>query len=471
MLGVAGRLNHVFRPVILISFFNFESIMSEQNGRTVALYTLGCRLNQYETDAIREQFVTRGFKVVPYSHEADVYVVNTCTVTAHADYRGRQMLRRAIRKSPGATVVATGCYAQTSAEKLLDIEGVDLVLGNAEKGKVVDYVLDRLPDSLPEAHVTRRSDLSTFDNRMDAHSFEGRTRATLRVQDGCDQFCTFCIIPWARGRHRSRPLDQVVSQARTLLERGFKEVILTGVHIGEYGTDLDEDITLTETIRTLVEIPDLPRLRLSSIWPTAITDEMMDMKENPQNPLCRYLHLAVQHGSDDILKKMRRTYTTGTVENLLDTLVTRMPDFGVGTDIMVGFPGETDDHFNAMRGWLEAMPFAYLHVFSYSRREKTRAASYPDQVHPDVITERSKILRDLSKTKSKQFGERFLGKTVRVLVEDRDATGRLTGHTDQHLKVYVPGEDHLTNTLIDVVVDEVTEDGVLALPASVCQNE
>ncbi|SVA93983.1 uncharacterized protein METZ01_LOCUS146837, partial [marine metagenome] len=439
-----------------ISFFIFGSIMSEQNGRTVALYTLGCRLNQYETDAIREQFVTRGFKVVPYSQEADVYVVNTCTVTAHADYRGRQMLRRAIRKSPNATVVATGCYAQTSAEKLLGIEGIDLVLGNAEKGKVVDYVLDRLPDGLPEAHVTRRSDLSAFDTRMDAHSFDGRTRATLRVQDGCDQFCTFCIIPWARGRHRSRPLYQVVSQARTLLERGFKEIILTGVHIGDYGTDLDEDITLTDTIRSLVEIPDSPRLRLSSIWPTAITDEMMDMMEDPENPLCRYLHLAVQHGTDDILERMRRTYTTGMVENLLDTLVSRMADFGIGTDIMVGFPGETDKHFNAMHDWLQAMPFAYLHVFSYSRREKTRAASYPNQVHPDVITERSRILRNLSKEKSRQFSERFIGKTVRVLVEDRDATGRLTGHTDPHLKVYIPGEDDLTNTLLDVTVDEVT---------------
>ena len=434
------------------------------NNPTVALYTLGCRLNQYETDAIREQFVTRGFDVVPYSEIADVYVVNTCTVTANADYRGRQKLRRAIRSAPDATVVATGCYAQTSAEKLLEIDGIDLVLGNAEKGKIVDYVLEKLPASPPEMHVSRRSELDSFDNRMDAHSFEGRTRATLRIQDGCDQFCSFCIIPWARGRHRSRPIEQVLDQSRSLLDGGFKEVILTGVHIGEYGTDLDVDITLTDVLKDLVAIRRIPRLRLSSIWPTAITDAMIEMMADPSNPLCRYLHLAVQHGHDEILDLMKRTYTTGMVENLLTKLANLMPDIGLGTDIMVGFPGETDAHFNAMYSWLESMPFSYLHVFSYSRRDKTVAAKFPGQVHPDAIKERSKALRDLSVHLSRQYSTHQLGRKVRVLVEGRDATGRLTGHTDPHLKVHLPGDDDLINTFVEAEVNETAEDGVLALP-------
>lgn len=435
------------------------------NKPTVALYTLGCRLNQYETDAIREQFVMRGFDVVPYSDSADVYVVNTCTVTANADYRGRQMLRRAIRSAPDATVVATGCYAQTSAEKLLEIDGIDLVIGNAEKGKIVDYVLEKLPESPSEVHVSRRSELDSFDNQMDAHSFEGRTRATLRIQDGCDQFCSFCIIPWARGRHRSRPIEQILKQTTSLLDSGFKEVILTGVHIGEYGTDLDVDITLTDVLQNLTADRDIPRLRLSSIWPTAISDPMIDMMADPSNPLCRYLHLAVQHGHDDILDLMKRTYTTGMVENLLSRLVALMPDIGIGTDIMVGFPGETDAHFNAMYSWLESMPFSYLHVFSYSRRDKTVAAKFPGQVHPAAIKERSRALRDLSMQLGLKYRTRQLGRKVTVLVEGRDATGRLTGHTDPHLKVYLPGDDNLINAFVEVELDETTLDGVLAVPS------
>ena len=442
--------------------------MTTHHTPMVAFYTLGCRLNQYETEAIREQFVSQGFSVVPFSEPADVYVVNTCTVTAHADYRARQMLRRAIRQSPHATVVATGCYAQTNARALLDIEGVNLVLGNAEKGNLVDYVLSHIPDSPPSAHVTRRAQLDHFDERLDAQSFDGRTRAILKIQDGCDQFCSFCIIPWARGRHRSRPLDQVVAHTRDLLTAGYKEIVLTGVHMAEYGVDLKGTAKLTDGIRMLLDIPELPRLRLSSIWPTAISSEMIDLMAGASPRLCAYLHLAVQHGHDTILERMRRTYTTNEVRQLLERLIDAMPHIGLGTDIMVGFPGETEVQFDEMYHWLEEMPFSYFHVFSYSRREKTQAASLPDQVHPDIISERSAQLRHLSKVKSECFHRRFIGQQVEVLVEGRDDTGRVSGLTEHYVKVHLPGDNRLENSFVTVQVEEADAEGVQGIPVDSC---
>lgn len=438
--------------------------MKDGHPSTVALYTLGCRLNQYETEAIREQFVAHGFTVVPFTEPADVYVVNTCTVTAHADYKARQALRRAIRQAPEAMVVATGCYAQTNADALRDVEGVDLILGNAEKGDLVDYVLRHTQDMPPEVQVTRRSQLDFFDDRLEARSFDGHTRANLKIQDGCDQFCTFCIIPWARGRHRSRPLDQVVKHTRQLITEGYKEIVLTGVHMAEYGSDLQAAVNLKDVIRHLLDLPDLPRLRLSSVWPTVIDDEMIALMAEAAPRFCPYYHLAVQHGHDTILERMRRTYTTAEVADRLERLVTRIPDMGIGTDIMVGFPGETDEQFEGMYRWLDSMPFTYFHVFSYSRREKTRAASFPDQVHPDVMNERSRRLRRLSEAKSLAFHKRFIGRSVTALVEGRDDTGRMAGLTEHYIKVHLPGNEGLENTFVRVKIEEAEASGMRGIP-------
>ncbi len=388
---------------------------------TVALHTLGCRLNQYETEAIREQFVSRGFRVVPFDGPADVYVVNTCTVTNQADARARQALRRAVRttgRPPASIVVATGCYAQTNPGQLMEIEGVDLVLGNVEKGNLVDHVLSMGAGDPPASRVTRRAEMARFDERLDVSAFESRTRAMLKIQDGCDQFCSFCIIPWARGRHRSLPPDAVMRQVQTLVDRGYAEIVLTGVHLGEYGTDLPTPVTLNEVVRQILERTTLPRLRLSSIWPTAVDRELIDLIGDHAPRLCRYTHLAVQHGDDHLLGAMRRTYTAGQAEEVVERLVDAVPDICIGADVMVGFPGETDASFQRMYDWLDRQPYAYFHVFSYSRRDHTRAARMPDQVPPSTARERSRLLRTLSDRKSADYNRRFMGRELTVLVED-----------------------------------------------------
>lgn len=436
--------------------------MSNARSPTVALYTLGCRLNQYETEAIREQFQARGYRVVPFGERADVYVVNTCTVTGQADYQSRQTLRRAIRRAPDATVVATGCYAQTNPQALLRIEGVDLVLGNAEKGRLVEYVTEATSASRPAVHVTPRAALTQFDDRLDVHEFEGRTRASLKIQDGCDQFCTFCIIPWARGRYRSRPLEQLVGQTERLLTAGYHEIVLTGVHLGAYGIDLIPPRSLIEAVRALLQLPDLPRLRLSSIWPTAVSDEMIQLMADTAPRFCRYVHLALQSGDDDILRRMRRTYTADDARRVVERLAETIPDVGMGADVMVGFPGETDRQFLNTYRMLETLPISYLHVFSYSKREGTKAASFPDQVPVTVAQERNAQLRQLSAAQSLAFHRRFIGRRVDALVEERrdPATGQLVGLTDHFVRVRLPGDDRLMNTIVTVRVDRADEEGV-----------
>ncbi len=461
---------------------------------TVALHTLGCRLNQYETEAIREQFVSRGFRVVPFNGPADVYVVNTCTVTNQADARARQTLRRAVRRRSESIVVATGCYAQTHPDQLLAIEGVDLVLGNAEKGELVDHVLSLRADDPPVSQVTRRAEMSRFDERLDVTAFEDRTRAMLKIQDGCDQFCSFCIIPWARGRHRSLPPDIALRQVHSLIDRGYAEIVLTGVHLGEYGTDLPTPVTLNSVVRQILEQTGLPRLRLSSIWPTAVNRELIDLLGNHAPRLCRYTHLAVQHGDDSLLPAMRRTYTAGQAEDVVCRLVDAVPDICIGADIMVGFPGETDASFQRMYDWLDPLPFAYFHVFSYSRRDHTRAARMPDQVPASTARERNQLLRTLSDRKSAAYNSRFRGRVLPVLVEDEysgppgppgqdgphgadgrhspddpqsahgpDAThsqddpygahGRgMTGRTDHGLRCWFDGRAEQVNTFVEVEV-------------------
>lgn len=462
------------------------SLAPARDAPTVAFHTLGCRLNQYETEAIREQFVSRGFRAVPFNGPADVYVVNTCTVTNQADARARQALRRAVRtmrttgSGRASIVVATGCYAQTNPGQLLEVEGVDLVLGNAEKGDLVDHVLRMRADGPPASLVTRRSEMAHFDERLDVSAFENRTRAMLKIQDGCDQFCSFCIIPWARGRHRSLPPDAVMRQVQALVDRGYAEIVLTGVHLGEYGTDLPAPTTLNAVVRQILERTALPRLRLSSIWPTAVDGELIDLLGNHAPRLCRYTHLAVQHGDDHLLRAMRRTYTAGQALEVAERLVDAVPDICIGADVMVGFPGETDASFQRMYDWLDRQPYAYFHVFSYSRRDHTRAARMPDQVPGPEARERSRLLRTLSDRKSAAYNNRFRGRILPVLVEEEsggkhvppgshddqcphDEQGShgecgprgqgMTGRTDHGLRCWFEGRAEHANTFVEVEVE------------------
>lgn len=421
--------------------------MSGENQPTVALHTLGCRLNQYETESIREQFVADGYRVVPFSDVADVYVVNTCTVTGQADYQARQALRRAIRQAPDAFIVATGCYAQTDAQALLKVEGVDLVLGNAEKADLVRHVARARPLAEPSVYVSKRTALATFDDRLDVHNFSEHTRALLKIQDGCDQFCSFCIIPWARGRHRSRQFDSIVRELALFRGAGFNEVTLTGVHLGEYGSDLNPPSSLTAIVDEILKQSDPCRLRLSSIWPTAVTPGLVDLMARHQPRFCRYLHLALQHADDEILNAMRRTYSVEETTAVVQNVVREIPGICLGADIMTGFPGETDAHFNRMFNWLEAAPLAYLHVFAYSPRKHTHAAALPGQVSTAASKERSRILRELSDRKTRAFHEGFMGQDVEVLVETTRDSGRLAGLTDNYIRVEFDGPKLPSNTL------------------------
>ena len=435
--------------------------MTHQEQPSVALHTFGCRLNQYETEAIRARFLARGFREVAFEDQATVYVVNTCTVTAQADYQARQALRRAIRRAPDALIVATGCYAQTDANALLEIEGVDLVLGNKEKSGIVDFVLEAQRLGTPTAHVTRRSALSEFDDTLDVEGFDTHTRALLKIQDGCDQFCSFCIIPWARGRHRSRPVTSILKEINRFIASGYQEVVLTGVHLGEFGTDLNPQTSLTSVVEQIFHQGAPPRLRLSSLWPTAVTNGLVDLMAQASPPFCRYLHLAIQHGENTVLSAMRRTYTVEQTTAVIDRVVDNIPDICVGADIMTGFPGESDAHFDQMYRWLADQPLAYFHVFPFSRRKHTSASSLPDQVPPSITQDRSKRLRELSAAKSAAFHARFVQKTVTVLVESHDDNGRVSGLTDTYIKVNFPGTPALVNRIIPVTILETDAGGAI----------
>lgn len=437
--------------------------MTNQEQPSVALHTFGCRLNQYETEAIRARFLARGFREVPFEDQASVYIVNTCTVTAQADNQARQALRRAIRRAPDAFIVATGCYAQTDANALLEIEGVDLVLGNKEKSGIVDFVLEAQRIGTPTAYVTRRSALSEFDETLDVEGFETHTRALLKIQDGCDQFCSFCIIPWARGRHRSRSVSSILNEVNRFVAAGYQEVVLTGVHMGEFGTDLTPPTSLTAVVEQIIHDSAPTRLRLSSLWPTAVTNGLVDLMSQASSPLCKYLHLAIQHGENSVLSAMRRTYTVEQTAGVIDNVVSKIPDICLGADIMTGFPGESDAHFDQMYRWLSAQPLAYLHVFPYSRRKHTAASSLPDQVPPSIIHDRSKRLRELSAAKAAAYHARFVHRTVSVLVESHDDNGRVSGLTDTYIKVNFPGNAALVNRVTPVTILETDAGGALGV--------
>ncbi len=431
------------------------------SNQTVALHTLGCRLNQYETEAIREQFVSFGFRVVSFTDHADVYVINTCTVTNQADARARQFIRKAIRRNQEAIIVATGCYAQTLPQELLDIKGINIVLGNVEKGDLVGHVLKYKKGDGPISKVTRRAEITQFDHRLDVMSFENRTRAILKIQDGCDQFCSFCIIPWARGKHRSLSSEAVVAQAKHLTKSGYSEIVLTGVHLGDYGVDLNSSHSLTSIIKTLLEETTVTRLRLSSIWPTAVDGKLLNLFEKYSPRLCRYLHLAIQHADDGLLKLMGRTYTSDEVKIIIEQIISIVPDICIGADIMVGFPGETETKFNNLYNWLDELPFAYFHVFTYSKRNHTRAARMDEQIPSDVAKARSHLLRELSDIKSKVFNQRFNGRVLPVLIEEGSTGKSLIGTTDHGLKIKFDGPTEEINTFVDLELISTDENGGL----------
>ena len=422
--------------------------------KTVAFYTLGCKLNAYDTQWYAEQFATRGYREVSFGDRADVTVVNTCTVTGQGDAQSRKALRRAHRISPEGTVVAVGCYAQTDPDALSQMPEVDLVVGTAERVQLLDLINDTC--SLGRTFVTR-SRTADFQD-MDIYNFGGRARAFVKIQEGCNEFCSFCIIPFARGRSRSRTLQSAVSQVKKLVDAGYREVVLTGVHIGDYGADL-AGCELLQVLEAVEQIDRLDRFRVSSIEATYVTDEMIDFFAESQK-FCRHLHIPLQSGDNGILKAMRRPYTRAQYIALLEKVAKRVPGVGIGGDVMVGFPGESDAAFQNTRDLIADHPLTYLHVFPYSPRGKTPAARMANQVDPQVKKQRGAILRELGRQKVAAFQARFLGQTLPVLFENRRNGQCLQGLTDNYIRVLAPGPSAACEQIVDTRLQRI-EDGMV----------
>ncbi|OLC15975.1 MAG: tRNA (N(6)-L-threonylcarbamoyladenosine(37)-C(2))-methylthiotransferase MtaB [Candidatus Rokubacteria bacterium 13_1_40CM_69_27] len=424
-------------------------------GRTVSFATLGCRLNQVDTQEIQAALEARGFRTVPLDAPADVVLVNTCTVTSRADFSDRQMIHRAVRGRRGARIVVTGCWAQTDPDAVARVRGVDLVVGNADKPRLPDLLEELLarPEDLDPTPRRCVSDIGT--ERVLAAAplarINGRSRIFVKIQDGCQHRCAFCIVPFARGPSRSREPKAVLDQIRLLVEGGYPEVVLTGVDLGHYGHDLYPRSSLAALLREMIEIPGLRWVRLSSVLPAYFTPELIELITG--SPLIApHLHIPLQSGSDRVLRRMRRPYTVGMYRRLVERLASAIPALGLGADVIVGFPGETDADFAETRALVEALPFSYLHVFAYSDRRGTEAARLGGHVGARLVTARSRELRGLGQAKSLAFRRGLVGTTRELLVlETRDRqSGHLVGLTGNYVEVVFDGPAGLMRQLVTV---------------------
>ena len=438
--------------------------MDEQR-KTVALTTLGCKMNQAETEALREAFAERGWRVVPFRSDADVYIVNTCTVTGKTDHQCRQVMRTATRRrqeNPNALVVATGCYAQTNPDGIRDmVEGVALIAGNNEKSSIPELVEQKLAAGAgdTDVHVTDIATTRTMQAPL-IQKFTGLTRAFLRVQDGCSHRCAYCIIPTARGPARSLPMDRALEQARTFTQNGHREIVVTGIHVGRYGRDLSPKTSLAQLLRALHHTPGLDRIRLSSIEPGEFTPELFEALEETPN-VCPHFHISLQSGDDRILKLMRRTYRSGLFADVVAELRRIMPDVCVGADVIVGFPSEDEESFRRTCDFVQEVELSYLHIFRYSVRPGTEAADMPDHVQEEIKKNRSVELREIRTRLNEKFRKRFAGRTMDTLFEHRrTAKGQLTGLTANYLRVTLDGPDQSMGRILPVHITELTRAGV-----------
>lgn len=409
---------------------------------SVAVHHLGCKLNQYEAEALKAGFGGGGWRVVPFSDEADVYVVNTCTVTGSGDADSRRAVRRARRTNPEALVVATGCYAQRRPEELRGA-GADLVVANTDKAGLVDRVRTHLPgapglgqgpsDPPAPAPSGRRPPTTRF-LQIDGAVAEGRTRGTLQIQDGCDEHCTFCIIPAVRGPGASRPPAEVLAQARKMVEAGYRELALTGVHTGSYGRDLGQADAFAGLVQQLAAVEGLERIRLNSIEPGYVSDRLIDIAADTES-VCRHFHVPLQSGDDRVLRRMGRRCTAARYAERLTRIAERLPGCAIGADVMAGFPGEGEEHFASTHRLLERLPVTYLHVFPYSERQETPAQRLGGHCSGPVKSRRVRELIALGEGKRLDFHRRHLGRRVRVLVEEAGGDGLASGLTDNYIRV------------------------------------
>ena len=417
---------------------------------TVAFHTLGCKVNHYETEAIWQLFKDANYERVEFETNADVFVINTCTVTNTGDKKSRQIIRRAIRQNPDAVVCVTGCYAQTSSAEIMEIPGVDIVVGTQDRHKLLDYIQQFQDERQPINGVGNIMKNRTYEE-LEVPYFTDRTRASLKIQEGCNNFCTFCIIPWARGLMRSRDPEKVVEQATQLVNSGYKEIVLTGIHTGGYWQDL-KNYNLAQLLRDLDTIEGLERIRISSIEASQLTDEVIDVIGN-SNKVVRHLHIPLQSGSDDVLKRMRRKYTMAHFSERLTKLHQALPDLAVTSDVIVGFPGESEDEFQETYDFIVNHHFSELHVFPYSPRIGTPAARMDNQIDEETKNVRVHKLISLSNQLAKEYASKFEDEVLEVIPEEMgEEPHTLVGYSDNYMKVRFEGDDSLIGQIVKVKI-------------------
>ena len=441
--------------------------------KVVRFVTLGCKVNQYETNAMAQKFLEKGYQIIeeitPENEDIkpDICIINTCTVTNMSDRKSRQMLRRMKEKNPSTIVVAVGCYAQVAKKELAKIPEIDLVLGNNEKVEIVKYVEEYINNHINNVELDDVMYSKEFSDFGDV-TYTEKTRAVIKIQDGCDRFCSYCIIPYARGRVRSRKPESIISEITQIASKGIKEVVITGIHIASYGKDfaMSKDSKLTnyrliDLLEEINEIQGIQRIRLGSIEPLLITVEFVERLKKLEK-ICHHFHLSLQSGCDETLKRMNRRYTIEQFKEIVRLLRNAYSDVNLTTDIIVGFPGETDEEFNKTYQFLKEIKFYKMHVFKYSPRKGTKAAVMPNQINGDIKEERSKKLIELSDRNEIEYNKSYNGKNVEVLFEE-EKDGMYKGHTQNYIMVYCQSKEKLDNKIIDVVCEKAEKEHIIAI--------
>jgi threonylcarbamoyladenosine tRNA methylthiotransferase MtaB len=426
----------------------------------ISISTLGCKVNQYESAGILDKLDKNVFLPVPFHTKADCYIINTCTVTGLTDCQSRQIIRRAIRMNPDASIIVTGCYAQVASGDIAKIPGVTLIVGTAEKENIPKFI-EHLVKGGPQLLVTDICQSREF-SRLSPLKFPGHTRAFLKIQDGCNNFCSYCIVPYARGPSKSLAEREVFHKIETLARTGYREMVLTGIHLGVYGEDLAPPSNLFNILKYVEKNKSVERVRLSSIEVTEITDDMIRLMKK-STILCRHLHIPLQSGDDRILAAMKRHYDSAYFKNRIEEICRALPHIAIGIDVMVGFPGEGEEAFHNTITLVEELPIAYVHVFPYSERPGTLAIELPGKVNDAVKKKRSEIVRNLGSIKRKIFAERFIGEKLAILVEDKKdkETGSMKGFSDNYIPVVIRnGNSSLVNHIVNVIPDD-SRDGKL----------
>ncbi|SFO26168.1 threonylcarbamoyladenosine tRNA methylthiotransferase MtaB [Paenimyroides ummariense] len=435
--------------------------MIMENRKKVAFYTLGCKLNFSETSTIARSFNDEGFDRVDFEETADIYVINTCSVTENADKQFKQIVKKALKNNDKAFVAAVGCYAQLKPEELAAVDGVDLVLGATEKFKITDYINDLSKNDMGEIHSC---EIEEADFYVGSYSIGDRTRAFLKVQDGCDYKCTYCTIPLARGISRSDTMENVMKNAKEISEKGIKEIVLTGVNVGDYGKgefgNKKHEHTFFELVQALDTVEGIERLRISSIEPNLLKNETIEFVSKSKT-FVPHFHIPLQSGSNTILKKMKRRYLRELYAERVAKIREVMPNACIGVDVIVGFPGETDELFLETYNFLSDLDISYLHVFTYSERDNTEAVDFDGVVSANVRSKRSKMLRGLSVKKRRAFYEKELNTNHTVLFESENKEGYIHGFTENYVKVKTPWNPELVNTLHDITLTKIDEDGLV----------